>query len=187
MKKSIKHVVRGLAYRIRYAGKQISIGSKTKISRRSTLKLYGGGSIRIGRNCRIMDYALLMSYGGDIEIGDDCSINPFCVLYGHGGLKIGNGVRMAAHTVVIPANHSFTDVNTPIWRQPETRSGIIIEDDVWIGAGCKILDGVRIGRGCVIGAGAVVTSNLPEFSIAVGMPARVVRNRTDSPKACSAG
>jgi acetyltransferase-like isoleucine patch superfamily enzyme len=183
MSKALKHSLRSLAYRFCFLGRKISIGRGTKISRRGALQLYGGGSIKLGRNCRIMDYALLMSYGGDIEIGDDCSINPFCVLYGHGGLKIGNGVRMAAHTVVIPANHSFADVNTPIWRQPETRSGIVIEDDVWIGAGCRILDGVRIGRGCVIGAGAVVTSSLPEFSIAVGMPARVVRDRRDSSKA----
>ena len=174
--------MRDLVYRVRYFGRKISIGPRTKISRRSTLRIIGGGSIKIGRSGRIMDYSLLMSYGGDIEIGDDCSINPFCVLYGHGGLRIGDGVRIAAHTVIIPANHSFADVNIPIWRQPETRSGIIIEDDVWVGAGCKILDGVRIGRGCVIGAGAVVTSNLPDFSIAVGIPARVVGNRKDSPK-----
>ncbi|HEY5040832.1 MAG TPA: acyltransferase [Verrucomicrobiae bacterium] len=182
MKNSTKHIVRGLAYRVRYFGRKISIGPRTKISRRSSLKICGGGSITIGRYGRIMDYSLLMSYGGDIEIGDDCSINPFCVLYGHGGLKIGDGVRIAAHTVIIPANHSFADVNIPIWRQAETRSGIIIADDVWIGAGCKILDGVQIGRGCVIGAGAVVTSSLPDFSIAVGIPARVVGNRKNPPQ-----
>jgi acetyltransferase-like isoleucine patch superfamily enzyme len=183
----LKHFVRGLTYRIRYFGKQISIGRGTKISRRSILQLYGGGSIKLGLNCRIMDYAMIQSYGGNIEIGDDCSINPFCILYGHGGLKIGKGVRIASHAVLIPANHTFDDLDTPIWRQPETRRGIVIEDDVWIGSGCKILDGVRIGRGSVIGAGAVVTSSLPEFSIAAGVPARVVRNRGDSPKANSTG
>jgi acetyltransferase-like isoleucine patch superfamily enzyme len=120
---------------------------------------------------------MIMSYGGDIEIGNDCSINPFRVLYGHGGLKVGNSVRIASHTVIVPGNHTFENLNIPIRCQPETRLGIIIEDDVWIGAGCKILDGVRIGRGCVIGAGSVVTSNLEEYSIAVGVPARVIRNR----------
>jgi len=187
MSKALKHFVRGLTYRVRYFGKQISIGRGAKISRRSSLQLYGGGAIKLGRNCRIMDYAMIQTYGGNIEIGDDCSINPFCVLYGHGGLKIGNVVRIASHTVLVPANHSFDDLNLPIWRQPETRRGIIIEDDVWIGAGCKILDGVRIGRGCVIGAGAVVTSNLPEYSIAMGVPARVVRNRKTSGACAAAG
>ena len=177
MKKAVKHFARDLANRIRYLGRKISIGPRTKISRHSSLRLYGGGSIKLGSNCRVMDYALILSYGGAVEIGDDCSINPFCVLYGHGGLKIGNGVRIASHTVMVPANHTFENLEIPIWRQPETRRGIVIEDDVWIGAGCKILDGVRIGRGSVIGAGAVVKDSLPEYSIAAGVPARVIRNR----------
>jgi acetyltransferase-like isoleucine patch superfamily enzyme len=181
--KSIKHFARSLFYRLRYPGKRISVGSRTKISWHGCLRLYGGGSIKLGRNCRVMDYAMILSYGGDIEVGDDCTVNPFCILYGHGGLKIGNGVRIASHTVFIPANHAFDDVEIPIWRQEETRKGIVIEDDVWIGTACKILDGVRIGRGCVIGAGSVVTESLPEYSIAVGAPARVIRNRKTSPTA----
>jgi acetyltransferase-like isoleucine patch superfamily enzyme len=184
--KTLKHFARSLVFRVRYFGKQISIGRGTKISRRGTLRLYGGGSIKVGRNCHIMDYAMIQSYGGNVEIGDDCSVNPFCVLYGHGGLKIGKGVRIASHTVMIPANHGFEDLDTPIWRQAETRRGIVIEDDVWIGSGCTILDGVRIGRGCIIGAGAVVTASLPEFSIAVGVPARVVRDRRASPNVVGA-
>jgi acetyltransferase-like isoleucine patch superfamily enzyme len=120
---------------------------------------------------------MLITYGGDIDIGVNCSVNPYCVLYGLGGLKIGDNVRIAAHTVIVPANHTFDDPSIPICRQPETKKGIIIEDDVWIGAGCRILDGVRIGRGSVIGAGSVVTKSIPEMSVAVGVPARVIRRR----------
>ena len=69
------------------------------------------------------------------------------------------------------------DLRKPIGQQPETRQGIEIGDDVWIATGCRILDGVKIGRGCVVGAGAVVTQSLPDYSIAVGVPARIVGNR----------
>ncbi len=133
--------------------------------------------MKIGPYTRIHEQALLLSYGGDIELGENCSVNPFCVLYGLGGLKIGNGVRIATHTVIVPANHGFDDPDTFIFRQAETRKGIVIEDDVWIGSGCRILDGVCIGRGSVIGAGAVVTRSIPAYSIAAGVPARVIGQR----------
>ncbi len=177
MSKALKHAIRGLICKLRYLGRQIEIGHAPRISWRSSLQIRGGGRIKVGRNFQIMDYAIIQSCGGNIEIGDDCSVNPFCILYGHGGLRIGSGVRIAAHTVMIPANHTFAELDKPIWRQPETRVGIAIADDVWIGAGCRILDGVKIGRGCVIGAGAVVTKSLPEYSIAVGVPARIIGNR----------
>jgi acetyltransferase-like isoleucine patch superfamily enzyme len=85
----------------------------TKISWRSTLRLYGG----------------------DIEIADDCSVNPFCVLYGYGGLKLGKGMRITSHTVLIPTNHGYEDLDMPIWCEAETRRGIVIEDDAGFGIG----------------------------------------------------
>ena len=175
--KPVKSRVRQFIYRLRYPGK-INIGPRTKISHRAILRL-NGGNIEIGRSGRISDYVMILSHGGHIQIGDNCSINPFCVINGPGGLKLGNDVRIASHTVIIPANHAFDDLDRPIWRQTETRLGIEIGDDVWIAAGCKILDGVKIGRGCVVGAGAVVTRSLPEYSIAVGVPARIIGNRKD--------
>lgn len=173
----LKHVWRGLYWRIRLLGRPVSIDWLTKLSSRSSLETTGGGRISIGAHTRIHANAMLITYGGDIELGRNCSINPFCVLYGLGGLRIGNDVRIAAHTVIVPANHTFADLDVPICNQPETKEGVVIEDDVWIGAGCRILDGVRIGRGSVIGAGAVVTRSIPAMSVAVGVPARVIRSR----------
>ncbi len=133
--------------------------------------------IRLGSRTEIQPYALLMTYGGSIVMGEDCRVNPYCVLYGHGGLRIGNGVRIAAHTVIIPSSHGFDDLQVPMHQQPATSRGIVIEDDVWIGAGARIVDGTRIGTGSVIGAHAVVTHDIPPYSIAVGVPARVIRRR----------
>lgn len=160
----------------RLKGKIIK-GSGCRISRRSVLRTVNGGTIRIGDNCSVHDYAMIMTYGGDITIGDNCSVNPFSILYGHGGLRIGSGVRIAAHVVIIPATHNYQHTDRFICDQGETYKGIEIKDDVWIGAGARILDGVTIHKGAVIGSGAVVTRDVPEYAVAAGVPARVIKSR----------
>lgn len=120
---------------------------------------------------------MLMTYGGDIEIGDDCSINPFTIVYGHGGVRIGKGVRIACHSVIIPANHPTPDDQTALHSAPLTARGIVIGDNVWIGAGARILDGVQIGANAVVGAGSVVTRPVPANSTVAGVPAAVIRQR----------
>jgi acetyltransferase-like isoleucine patch superfamily enzyme len=136
-----------------------------------------GGSIIIGNKCEIHRGAQLLAYGGSIEIGDDCSINPGCILYGHGGLKIGSHVRIAAHVIIVPANHVFVDADRLIRDQGESRQGIVIADDVWLGARVTVLDGVTIARGCVIGAGSVLTTSTEPYGIYVGVPAKRIRSR----------
>ena len=137
-----------------------------------------GGHIRIGARTLLKQYVQVMSYpGGHIEVGSDSSVNPFCVLYGHGGLYIGRQVRIATHTVIIPANHRFKNSQMPISEQGLERKGIRIEDNVWIGANCTICDGVTIGSGAVIGAGSVVTRDIPAMTVAVGSPARPMKSR----------
>ena len=110
-------------------------------------------------------------------MGDHCSVNPYTIIYGHGGLEIGNGVRIAAHCVIIPANHNIDDPSIPIIKSGLTCKGICIGNDVWIGARCVILDGVTIGDGAVIAAGAVVTRNVEPFMIVGGVPAKPIRLR----------
>ena len=148
-----------------------------KISKKAILDTEFGGFIKIGERTEIHPYAILSTYGGWIEIGDDCSINPFCVIYGHGGLTIGNKVRIAAQTIIIPTNHSFDNIQIPIMDQPETREGITIGDDVWIGSNVKILDGISIGKGVVIAAGAVVTKSIEDYSVVAGVPAKIIYRR----------
>jgi acetyltransferase-like isoleucine patch superfamily enzyme len=124
---------------------------------------------------------MILTYGGNIEIGNFSTVNPFSVLYGQGGLYIGNGVRIAAQTVIIPANHDYADPDRFIHEQGITCLGIRIEDDVWVGAGARILDGVTIGKGAIIGSGSVVTRDVPSFAIVGGVPARILKYRTRNP------
>ena len=136
-----------------------------------------GGVVTVLPGARISDGVILAPYGGSITIGRNVYIGPYAVLYGHGGLFIGDDVMIAAHTTIVPTNHSFSSSNQPIRSQPASQFGITIMDDVWIGSGVCILDGVTIGRGSVIGASSVVTKSVPDYSIAVGVPAKVIRTR----------
>ncbi|MCT7516354.1 glycosyltransferase family protein [Aliarcobacter cryaerophilus] len=136
-----------------------------------------GTNLEIGHNTEIHEYTYLRLYGGSIKIGNNCSINHFCSIYGHGGLIIKNNVRIASQCTIIPANHSFKDPYKLICFQKELREGIIIEDDVWIGSGVRILDGVTIGRGSIVAAGSVVTKTIPPYTISGGVPAKFIKNR----------
>jgi acetyltransferase-like isoleucine patch superfamily enzyme len=136
-----------------------------------------GGTIKIGEGTILFQGTIFATYGGDIVIGKNCSFNPYCVVYGHGGLRIGNYVRIATHTVIIPANHVFENRDTPIYNQGITAMGVEIFDNVWIGAGVKILDGVTIESGAVIAAGSVVNKNVKGNSIFGGVPAKFIKAR----------
>jgi acetyltransferase-like isoleucine patch superfamily enzyme len=131
-------------------------------------------NIVLGARTKIMPGARLIPQQGSIHIGSNCTVQYGCVLYGVGGLRIGNDTRIAAHTVITPMNHVYSDPHIPIWRQGETARGVRIGNDVWIGTGVTILDGVTIGDGCVIGAGSVVTRDLEPLSVAIGVPARAL-------------
>lgn len=135
------------------------------------------GKIIIGNNTIIRKWVCLRPYGGKIQIGENCTVNSFCHISGNGVVEIGNNVLIATQCVIISANHNFDRVDVPIANQGETRKKIVIEDNCWLGAGVKVLAGITIHQGAVIGAGSVVTKDIPENSVAVGVPARVIRKR----------
>jgi acetyltransferase-like isoleucine patch superfamily enzyme len=162
---------------IRFFGRRITIHPSSEISMRSVIRTDGGGSISIGKNCEIHPFAMVLTYGGDIHIGDNCSVNPFAIVYGHGGVRIGNGVRIAAHTVIIPANHNPPSEGVPLHMSGTRGKGIVIDDDVWLGTGARILDGVHISRHAIVGAGSVVTKSVPENATVAGVPALLIKQR----------
>lgn len=157
-------------------GKNVSIHPSVSICWSASLDP-ARGRIVIGRHSSLDQGVILRAYGGLIDIGQNCTVNPYCFLHGGGNLVIGNGVRIAAHAVIIAANHIFDDPGEYIYQQGESKRGILIEDDVWIGAGAKILDGVTIKRGTVVGAGAVVTKSTEPYSVVAGVPARAISSR----------
>jgi acetyltransferase-like isoleucine patch superfamily enzyme len=160
--------------RVRFSGRRLRVDPSSWVAWGARLRTSDGGRIDVGRHCEIHPLAMLLAYGGSISLGDHCSVNPFAVLYGHGGLRIGNGVRIAAHVVIIPANHVPATEELPLHASGVVSRGIQIDDDVWIGAGARILDGVHIGKRAIVGAGSVVTRAVPAGATVAGVPARVI-------------
>jgi len=131
---------------------------------------------RLGKNVVICE-GVVFKHPENIEIGDNVSLNEFCYLHGIGGLKIGNNVRIAPYVCIYTHNHKFDDRSKLIVEQGLEKKPVVIEDDCWIGSNVIILAGVKIGKGSVIGAGSVVTKDIPPYSVAVGVPAKVIRKR----------
>ena len=141
--------------------------------------------INIEENTIIMYGAVLHVYNfrnlpnAGIKIGCNSLIGEYTVIRGQGGVSIGDRVYTSPFTQIIAVNHVFDDPNRPFVDQGITAEGIVIEDDVWLGAGSIITDGVHIGKGAVVAAGAVVIDDVPAHKVVGGVPARVIKDFTD--------
>jgi acetyltransferase-like isoleucine patch superfamily enzyme len=137
--------------------------------------------IKIGRNSYVMHGSVLHVYNfrdlprSGIWIGRDSLIGEYNVIRGQGGVTIGDRVYTSPLVQLLAVNHVYQDPRRPFAEQGITAAGIVIEDDVWIGAGAIVTDGVRVGQGVVIAAGAVVTKDVPAQTLVAGVPARVVK------------
>lgn len=160
-----------------HLGKGVTLGSGVLIdglSRRG---------VRLGDNVNIGPYTIIEATGVISNLGEGCSIGQnsgmgaFSYIGAAGGVSIGEDVIMGQRVSFHSENHLYVRTDAPIRTQGISRKGIIVEDDCWIGANVVFIDGAHVGRGCVIGAGAVVRGVIPSYSIAVGVPARVVRSR----------
>lgn len=156
----------------------VFLGRGCRIDEHAFLSAPGDTRIELGDGVEIRPYVFLETQGGGfIRIGARTAVNPFSLLYGYGGLSIGARCMIAGGAIVVAASHRSDDRSRPMIDQGSIGAGIEIGDDVWLGAGARVLDGVKIGSGTIVGAGAVVTESLPGGVIAAGVPAKVIRNR----------
>ena len=135
----------------------------------------------LGDYSTIEDFSTINNGVGDVLIGNNTLIGMGNVIIGP--VSIGNNVIFAQHIVASGLNHSYTDINIPIHAQKILTAPIVIEDDCWIAANAVITAGVKIGKHSVIAAGAVVTKDIPPFSVAVGNPAKVIKQYNEELKA----
>lgn len=110
-----------------------------------------------------------------LELGDNVSIRRGCYVEAGGGVKIGDNVSIAHQSSIVTENHTWDDPTTPIKYNPIRLGRVEIQEDVWIGCGCRVLAGVSVASRSVVAAGAVVTRDVPGHSVVAGIPARVVK------------
>lgn len=159
--------------------KHIHIGKGVRIRKGTTIDSRGNKIILEDKVLidRCVEIRMFNGYGGSLEVGENSYLAPFVFIGGPGKVRIGRDCMIASHSTLIANNHNFDNTDVPISRQGLTCKGIHIEEDCWLGSGVRVLDGVTIGRGSVIGAGAVVTKDIPAYSVAAGVPAKVIRKR----------
>jgi acetyltransferase-like isoleucine patch superfamily enzyme len=166
-----------------HAGRNVFIGSDSYISGLSVRGVRLADDVRIREGAWIQATSTLDHPGVGLVIGEGTYIGPRVILGAGGGIRIGARVTFGAAVHLLAENHEFGDTTRAIQSQGVTRDGILVEDDVWIGNGAILLDGVTIGRGAVVGAGSVVTHDVPPGAVAAGNPARVIRQRSEGPVA----
>ncbi len=134
-------------------------------------------AIRIGRKSFLRSFVMVNAGPpeGFVSIGKHCSIGQSTILYGNGGLNIGNNVMISGQCFIVASAHNHTTGDIPYSEQGYSAKGITIDNNVWIGAGAKILDGVTIGQGAIVGANSVVTRDIPNNTIVAGIPARPLK------------
>lgn len=163
------------------------------------LNLFVPSSISLGKRVIIEDYVTMNAKTGKINLDDGVFISKYCylnshpdgyidigpgsglglntIVHGGGGVKIGRDVMVSPQCYIISQTYNFSNTKIPIKMQGIKKASVKIEDDVWIGAGTKILPGVTVGKGAIVGAASLVTHDIPPYSISYGIPARVQRKR----------
>ncbi len=138
----------------------------------SNCKMEIGNRVVVSKGC------VIQAKEGHLEIGDECDIGAHCIISSVGGVQLAPNVLIAGNCYIGGARYNTEKVDTPIMYQGiYSRGPITIGEGTWIGASVSILDGVSIGKGAIIGAGSLVVKDIPDYAIAVGSPAKVVKAR----------
>ena len=165
--------------RLRFAN-HIRLGNGVYLDRGTYLHACPNG-ITLGADTIVMHGAVLHVYNfrdlpnSGITIGRNSLVGEYTVIRGQGGVQIGDRVYTSPFTQILAVNHVFDDPTRSFVEQGITAEGVVIEDDVWLGAGAIVTDGVRVGQGSVVAAGAVVTKDVPPRTVVAGVPAKVVK------------
>lgn len=152
-----------------FVHRSVSVGAWPRVHDRD--------AVQIGPECELGPGTELNPWGGYICLHRRVFLGPYVVIYGHGGVEIGNDCLISMHCSILSSNHTIATRDKVIRNEPDIAMRTKIDPDCWLGAGVIVLGGVHIGQGCVIGAGAVVTKNLPPYCEAYGVPARIVGER----------
>jgi acetyltransferase-like isoleucine patch superfamily enzyme len=159
---------------------RIRLGNHVAVDDNCLLDARGGGEngIRVGDHTIISRNTTVLAKFAPLTIGEHTNIGSGCLISSMDGLSIGNRVLIAANCYIGGGTYVSERTDIAIVDQGYLMKGpVIIGDNCWLGAGVAVLDGVKIGRDCIVGAGAVVTRDLPDFAVAAGVPARVLRIR----------
>jgi acetyltransferase-like isoleucine patch superfamily enzyme len=161
--------------------KKIMIGDNVVIDDNCLLDAKGNSNagILIGSGVFLGRNTILHCKNGDILIGDDVNVGFNCDIASSNRVEIGRKVLIAAYSYIVGGGHDFSRSDASVMDQKRTAQGISIGAEAWIGAGVIVQDGCSIGEGTIVGAGAVVNGDLPAKVIAVGLPARVLKNREE--------
>ena len=180
VKRAGKGVIWGKNVTLRHPHK-IEIGDNAAINDLAVLDAYGGpeSGIKIGEEALISRNAVLNSKGGFIEIGERANLGMMNIIFSRDcRVRVGKDVLMAAYCYLMGGgSHSMDRTDIPVAYQGAECLGIEIGDNVWLGAGVKVLDGCRIGRDSVIGTNSFVSQDIPDFAVAAGSPAQVIKMR----------
>ena len=133
-----------------------------------------GSGVFVGRN------TILSCKNGDIVIEDRANIGFNCEIFSASRVRLGKDTLVAAYTYLVGGDHLYDRIDIPVLQQGRTARGIEVDDNVWLGAHVVVSDGSRLGRDVIVGAGAVVIGEIPPFQIAVGVPAKILRDRRNS-------
>lgn len=176
--KRIKQYLQWMYYSRKFGTTKGFVNIGSNVTFQNPEALHFGNGVSIGNNSYFLplnSYAGI-NYSPRITIGDHCWIgirNSFACI---NSIEIGNNVLLAGYVHITDHSHGYEDITKPINGQPLiSKGGVVVEDDCWLGFGCEILSGVHIGKHSIVAARAVVTKDVPPFSIVAGNPARIVK------------
>lgn len=171
-------VFRNLMLKIRYGNKIKFQSWSVRIKGGFELTQFFGGDLRVVfENDVSIEKDVWIKGSATVHVSAGAIIGRRAVIGCNEGVRIGKNVLIAENVTIRDTDHNFSDPNTPIKDQGITTKPVVIDDDVWIGYGVVVTKGVTVGKGSIVGANSVVTKDIPPYSIAVGVPARVIRER----------